>query len=71
MVIRLTGITKKKMKKTIANDIVIELVKDFKHQQDMVQSAEGICRTIPAGTHGSTPHLLKTLVKEKSNGKTD
>lgn len=51
---------------------VIELVKEFKHQQDMVQSAEGICRTIPAGTHGSTPHLLKTLVKEKDNvGKSD
>jgi hypothetical protein len=34
------------------------------HQQDFVQSAEGICRTIPAGTHASTPHLLKTLIYE-------
>ena len=33
-----------------------------KHQQDLVQSDEGICRTIPAGTHGSTPHLLKTII---------
>lgn len=31
------------------------------HQQDMLQSAYGICRCIPAGTHGSTPHLLKTV----------
>ena len=37
------------------------------HQQDFVQSAEGICRTIPAGTHASTPHLLKTLVYEREN----
>jgi len=34
------------------------------HQQDMYQDEEGICRTIPAGTHGSTPHLLKTIVRE-------
>lgn len=32
------------------------------YQQDYVQSAEGICRTIPAGKHASTPHLLKTLI---------
>lgn len=32
------------------------------HQQDLVQTEYGICRTIPAGTHGSTPHLLKTIV---------
>lgn len=35
------------------------------HQQDFIQSADGICRAIPAGTHASTPHLLKTLVYEK------
>ena len=33
------------------------------HQQDFVQNANGICRGIPAGTHGSTPHLLKTLIE--------
>ena len=38
------------------------------HQQDWVQSAEGICRAIPAGTHASTPHHLKTLVYEEDNG---
>lgn len=36
--------------------------KNAKHQQDFVQTIDDICRTIPAGTHGSTPHLLKTIV---------
>lgn len=43
---------------------IIELNHSPKHQQDMVQHKDGICRTIPAGTHASTPHLLKTLVSE-------
>jgi site-specific DNA-cytosine methylase len=34
------------------------------HQQELLQHAEGKCRTIPAGTHGSTPHLLKTIVPD-------
>lgn len=37
------------------------------HQQDFIQSAEGICRTIIAGTHASTPHFLKTLIKNEEN----
>ena len=36
--------------------------KNAKHQQDLIQHAEGVCKCIPAGTHGSTPHLLKTVV---------
>jgi site-specific DNA-cytosine methylase len=32
------------------------------HQQDFVQHADGISRVIPAGTHASTPHLLKTYI---------
>ena len=48
---------------------VIELVDDPKHQQDNVQSADGICRTIAAGVHGSGPHLLKTLVEVKTKDK--
>lgn len=32
------------------------------HQQDLLQTTEGKCRTIPAGTHASTPHLLKTIM---------
>lgn len=39
---------------------VVELNKTPKHQQDLIQHENGLCRTIPAGTHGSTPHLLKT-----------
>ena len=37
------------------------------HQQDMLQRSDGICRSIPAGTHGSTPHLLKTIIINKNN----
>lgn len=39
-------------------------VKEGKHQQDMVQHEEGICRCICTGHHASTPHLLKTMVSE-------
>lgn len=28
-----------------------------------------VCRAIPAGTHGSTPHLLKTIIINKKNKK--
>lgn len=38
--------------------------KTAKHQQDLLQHYEDICRCIPAGTHGSTPHLTKTVVSE-------
>lgn len=43
---------------------VIELNPNARHQQDLCMHEDGLCRTIPAGTHGSTPHLLKTLVEE-------
>ena len=44
---------------------IINLINNSaKHQQDLVQDAKGICKTIPAGTHGSTPHLLKTIVSD-------
>lgn len=33
------------------------------HQQNSVQHQDGLCRAIPAGTHGSTPHLLKTMIE--------
>lgn len=51
----------------VENPEVIECNDDIQHQQDLVQSAEGVCRTIAAGTHGSAPHLLKTLVDEPNN----
>lgn len=44
---------------------IIEMNDKAKHQQDLVQHEDGVCRCIPAGTHGSTPHLLKTMVKEE------
>lgn len=44
--------------------VVERINKNAKHQQDLVQSQDDICRVIPAGTHGSTPHLLKTIVNE-------
>ncbi len=42
---------------------IIEHNSNGKHQQDLIQDEEGLCRTIPAGTHRSTPHLLKTVVR--------
>lgn len=39
-----------------------EINANAKHQQDLVQGVDGDSRCIPAGTHGSTPHLLKTAV---------
>jgi len=44
---------------------VIETInKNAKHQQDLAQNKENICKVILAGTYGSTPHLLKTIVNE-------
>lgn len=56
-----TGITVGKLRPTKGNV----------HQQDFVQRSDGVCRAIPAGTHGSTPHLLKTIIinkKKQENG---
>lgn len=41
-----------------------EYNKHAKHQQDLLQHQNDICRCIPAGTHASTPHLLKTIVSD-------
>lgn len=44
---------------------IVELINlNAKHQQDLIQHKDGICRCIPAGTHGSTPHLTKTVVSD-------
>lgn len=49
------------------NDKFGELCKaintNARHQQDLVQSSQGISRSIPAGTHASTPHLTKTIIE--------
>lgn len=41
---------------------IFECSVNAKHQQDLIQHQDGVCRAIPAGTHASTPHLLKTVV---------
>lgn len=46
------------------DDFIKETNKNAKHQQDLVQSEEGVCRTITADTNGSTSHLLKTVVND-------
>ena len=43
-------------------NMIKDINKQAKHQQDLIQCSDGLCRTIPAGTHGSTPHLLKTVI---------
>lgn len=42
---------------------IIEVNKNAKHQQDLVQHQDGIARCLCCGTHGSSPHLTKTLVE--------
>ena len=51
------------LRENINDNKIIEHNPKGKHQQDFVQDEEGLCRCIPAGTHGSTPHLLKTVVR--------
>lgn len=48
----------------IKENKVKEINKNAKHQQDLIQHEEGMCRTICCGTHGSTPHLLKTQLND-------
>lgn len=55
----------------VKTDKVIELNKDAKHQQDLVQHQDGICRTICCGTHASGPHLLKTAVEDNAIANSD
>jgi len=38
-----------------------------KHQHDLVQHEDGVCRTIIAGGHANTPHHLKTMVEFKND----
>jgi DNA (cytosine-5)-methyltransferase 1 len=45
-------------------ELIKENNKNAKHQQDLLQHHEDVCRCIPAGTHGSTPHLTKTVVSD-------
>jgi DNA (cytosine-5)-methyltransferase 1 len=47
---------------TTCNQAVIQKTIYGRHQQDCFYDSNGIIGTIPAGTHGSTPHLTKTLM---------
>ena len=47
---------------TACNQGVIQKTTYGKHQQDCFYDCNGIIGAIPAGTHGSTPHLTKTLM---------
>jgi DNA (cytosine-5)-methyltransferase 1 len=47
---------------TGCNQAVIQKTTYGKHQQDCFYDCNGIIGAIPAGTHGSTPHLTKTLM---------
>jgi len=42
--------------------VMINKLQYGKHQQDCIYDSEGIIGAIPAGTHGSTPYLTKTLM---------
>lgn len=44
----------------ITTSFVQDINRNARHQQDLIQSPYEVSRTIPAGTHASTPHLLKT-----------
>ena len=45
------------------HDFVRDNNADAPHQQDMLQTADGIARTLAAGTHGAAPHLTKTVIR--------
>lgn len=48
-------------------DAIKEHNKTAKHQQDLLQYEDNVCKCIAAGTHASTPHLLKTVIWENDN----
>lgn len=48
-------------KEEVIHQVIQKHNRGTKHQQDDLQSAYGVCKCIPAGTHGSTPHHLKTV----------
>ena len=53
---------KEESNKMMNKEMIKEHNRTAKHQQDSLQHKDDVCRCIPAGTHGSTPHLTKTVV---------
>lgn len=47
--------------------VLNEYNKNAKHQQDLIQYEGGVSRCLCTGTHGSAPHLTKTLIRKKDN----
>ncbi len=45
------------------HDFVKENNADAPHQQDLLQTADGIARTLASGTHAAGSHLTKTIVR--------
>ncbi len=45
------------------HDFVAENNADAPHQQDLLQTADGVARTLAPGTHAAGSHLTKTIVR--------
>lgn len=45
-----------------AHDFISENNADAPHQQDLLQTADGVARTIACGTHAAGSHLTKTVI---------
>lgn len=60
--IKIKSATSKNYEDTGCQQGVVQKTTYGKHQQDCYYNSDGIIGAIPAGTHGSTPHLTKTLM---------
>lgn len=47
------------------HDFVKENNSDMAHQQDLLQTSDGVSRTLAPGTHAAGSHLTKTIVKNE------
>ena len=47
------------------HDFVKENNSDVAHQQDLLQTSDGVSRTLAPGTHAAGSHLTKTIVKNE------
>ena len=55
----------KKVGETEMREAVEEINRDAPHQQDQVNYHKDVARTLAAGTHGSAPHLTKTVIEKE------
>lgn len=54
-----------KASETEMREAVEEINRDAPHQQDQVNYHKDAARTLAAGTHGSAPHLTKTVIEKE------